>query len=188
MSTDPSTTRTSTQPRPGNRRRSALLVAATAAVLIGGGSAAAFAADGSSAPAGPAAGAAAATPEKRPHAPHLDGTVKSVSGTTILITDHDGFTRTIVVSSSTTYSDGLTATPKTGTALHATGTVDADGTTLDATAVGARPAPPADGHGPGRGRAGGPGRGAPKPPTAAPSADPSASASTATPTAAPTGS
>jgi hypothetical protein len=67
--------------------------------------------------------------------PQLLGTVKSVSGTKILITDFEGFTRTIVTSSKTVYKDGLTASPKAGTKLDAEGTVDADGTSLDATLV-----------------------------------------------------
>ena len=44
----------------------------------------------------------------RPGQPFLFGTVKKVSGSTILITDQQGFTRTIVTSSKTTYKDGLT--------------------------------------------------------------------------------
>jgi glutamate dehydrogenase/leucine dehydrogenase len=36
--------------------------------------------------------------------PHLGGQVVSVSGSTITVADRDGFYRTIVVSSSTTYS------------------------------------------------------------------------------------
>ena len=73
--------------------------------------------------------------------PHLMGTVKSVSGSTILITDQDGFTRTIKVSSSTKYDDSLTANPAVGTKIGAEGTVDADGTSLDATTVGAAKMP-----------------------------------------------
>jgi hypothetical protein len=67
--------------------------------------------------------------------PHLDGTVKSVSGTVIKITDREGFTRTINTSSATKYSDSLTASPAVGTAISASGKVDADGVSLDATAI-----------------------------------------------------
>jgi hypothetical protein len=85
--------------------------------------------------------------------------VKSVSGTQILITDRDGFTRTIVTSSKTTYSDGLTASPATGTEITAVGTVDANGTSLDATSIG-KPKGPAGFGGPGgRGDHGPGGRG-----------------------------
>ncbi len=84
--------------------------------------------------------------------PHLAGAVKAVSGTKILITDQDGFTRTIITSVKTVYKDSLTASPAVGTKIEAEGAVDADGTSLDATLV---QAPPAFG-GPG-GRPGGPG-------------------------------
>jgi len=73
-----------------------------------------------------------------------------VNGSTILITDRDGFTRTIKTSGSTTYGAGITASPAPGTRVHATGTVDADGTSLDATTVVTAPTPPAGGkHGAG---------------------------------------
>jgi Domain of unknown function (DUF5666) len=76
----------------------------------------------------------------------MAGTVTAVSGSTITITDWDGFTREIHVSGSTTYTDGLTAIPKVGDKIHAEGTVDADKTSLDATTIGLmtdthRPAP-----------------------------------------------
>jgi hypothetical protein len=83
--------------------------------------------------------------------PHLAGTVKSVSGTTILITDGDGFTRTVKVSSATTYQDSLTASPAVGTKIEAQGTVDADGTSLDATVI-ESPKMPSGGPGNGGGR------------------------------------
>lgn len=107
------------------------------------------------------------TPGNRVQQPRLSGTVKSVSGTTILITDRQGFTRTIVTSSKTTYSDDLTASPATGTQIEAVGTVDANGTSLDATSIG-KPKGPGGfggpgghgpggfGHGPGHGPGGGP--------------------------------
>ena len=70
----------------------------------------------------------------------LTGTVSSVSGNTIVITDSQGFTRTIQVSASTTYVESDTTSPSLsdvakGDVVTATGTVDANGTTLDATRV-----------------------------------------------------
>jgi hypothetical protein len=100
------------------------------------------------------------------HTPTLVGTVKSSNGTTILITDLDGFTRTINLSSSTTYDDSLTSTPTVGTKIEAQGSVDADGTSLDATVIETPELPM--GGGPGHG-------GAPMPggkPGARPSAAP----------------
>lgn len=70
---------------------------------------------------------------------HLVGWVTAVGDSTITITDHDGFTRTIRTSSSTTYvKDGATATRSAvtvGTMIRAVGEVASDGTTLDATRV-----------------------------------------------------
>ncbi len=98
--------------------------------------------------AAPSAGATSTTkagaltpPVPRVHQPHMDGTVTSVSGSTVSIKDHDGFTRTILLSSKTTFSDGLTAALATGTRIRAEGTVDANGTSLDATVVGADKGP-----------------------------------------------
>ena len=98
-----------------------------------------------------------------------------MSGTAVQIKDRDGFIRTIIVSSKTTYNDGLKAALATGTKIHAEGTVDANGTSLDATVIGAdkgpqggpggfrgpggRPGGPRDGHGPGDGQ--GPANGTP---------------------------
>jgi hypothetical protein len=66
----------------------------------------------------------------------LFGTVKSVSGDTILITDPQGFTRTILVSSATTYSQGGSlADVVVGAKIFAQGTVDANGTSLDALTI-----------------------------------------------------
>jgi hypothetical protein len=89
--------------------------------------------------------------------PILFGTVKSVSGTKILITDLQGFTRTIVTSATTTYKDGLSANPATGTKLIAMGTVASDGTDLDATTISGLPAGIGGGHPGFRGGPGGPG-------------------------------
>ena len=70
---------------------------------------------------------------------HLAGFVTKVDGSTITVVDESGFTRTIRTSSSTTYEkDGATASSSAvtvGTFVRALGTVDSDGTTLDATRV-----------------------------------------------------
>jgi hypothetical protein len=65
----------------------------------------------------------------------LFGTVTSVSGDTILIRDPQGFTRTILVSGATTYSGGALSDIVTGSKILAEGTVDTNGTTLDALTV-----------------------------------------------------
>jgi hypothetical protein len=152
-------------PRPHRGKRGGIIAASVAGLaLIGGGVALATqsagaapstqSAYGYSLPSGAPTGARpTGTPAAR--TPHLAGTVKSASGTTILITDQDGFTRTINVSSSTTYKNSLTATPAAGTKIEAEGTVDADGTSLDATVVetpqqggpGGGPGGPGGGHG-----------------------------------------
>jgi hypothetical protein len=92
--------------------------------------------------------------------PALFGTVSSVSGDTVVITDLEGFSRTIVVDSSTTYSKaGATASLSdvaVGSDIIAEGTVNANATSLDATnvVIGL----PSRGSAPG---AGGPGGGGP---------------------------
>ena len=104
------------------------------AVALGGGLALgaaglAQAADPSPAPSGAAPSAGASGPgAPREHKPHLDGTVKSITDTRIMITDRDGFTRQINIKSR---PDGVAV----GTRIHAEGTVNADGVSLDATAV-----------------------------------------------------
>ena len=71
--------------------------------------------------------------------PALFGTVTSISGDTVVITDLEGFSRTIVVDSSTNYmKSGATASLSdvvVGSAIIAEGTVDANLTSLDATNV-----------------------------------------------------
>ena len=71
--------------------------------------------------------------------PRLDGTVTSVGSGTITIRDRQGFTRTIVTSTSTAYAkDGTAATSAavtTGVRLASQGRVDTNGTSLDATRV-----------------------------------------------------
>jgi len=84
---------------------------------------------------------------------HIAGWVTKVSDDTITVTDPSGFTRTIRTTGSTTYlKDGASATRTivtVGTMDMALGTVDDNGTTLDATQVavgrpgkGDRPGPP----------------------------------------------
>jgi hypothetical protein len=93
--------------------------------------------------------------------PALFGTVTSVSGDTVVITDLEDFSRTIVVESSTTYTkSGATASLSdvvVGSDIIAEGTVDANGTSLDATHV-VIGLPSQQGGGPG---IGGPGGGGP---------------------------
>ena len=166
--------------RPRRHLRLAAIGGIAAVAILGGGitavasasaparstSAAAAPTSGATPPSGgPAAPGTDARPTPRPH---LDGTVTSVSGGTVSIKDRDGFTRTILVTSKTTYSDGLKAPLAVGTEVHAEGTVDANRTALDASSVGKRPTPPAGGPGrsPGWGGPGGPGhdgRGGPPP-------------------------
>lgn len=71
--------------------------------------------------------------------PHIDGTVRTIAGDTITVTDLDGFTRTIEVSSDTTYTQNRSSTGESavtkGRFLHAAGSVDSNGTTLDATSI-----------------------------------------------------
>lgn len=195
-------------PRPRPTRRLAIAGAAAAAVVLGG-TAAAHAADSpgetssspSASPSVSASGSASPSPSGRtarkplappaPH-PHLDGVVLARSGSQITITDPEGFRRTLRVTASTRYADGLTSSVAVGTRIHAEGVVDADHTTLDATSIGAAPTPPAGGPGarPGREPVGprdpkgaGPGRGGPtggpgrSTPPAAPSPQPTASGS-----------
>jgi hypothetical protein len=125
------------------RRTRIAVIGGAAAVVVAGGTGVAIAAasgSGSSTPtaAPPSSGSSApAQPPSRPkHQPHLAGMVTSVHGNEILIKDFDGFTRTIKTSSKTTYRDGLTANPAVGTQIVAEGSVDADGTSLDATSIG----------------------------------------------------
>lgn len=96
--------------------------------------------------------------------PSISGTVLAVSGDTITITDTDGFMRTIRVTDETEYGDGLSADLVEGTVIRATGTVNDDDTTLDATSISTAAAGHsiADGgiHGPGVG--GGHGLGDPR--------------------------
>jgi hypothetical protein len=187
----------STLDRPASNRPSkrAFIIGGAVATLlaVGGGAVAMADVPSSSAPTGSAStsstGANPTDGTTRPvHKPHIGGTVKSVSGSTILVTDYDGFTRTIKTSSSTTYNDSLTASPAVGTEINAEGTVDSDGTSLDATVIwkggpgfGGPGGPGGPGGGPGRGH--GPGR---TKPTGVPTSVPTGT--TTTPTPAPTSS
>lgn len=84
------------------------------------------------------------------HSPHLGGTVYSVNGNTIVIIDGEGFHRTIHTTSATVYTDnGQSATSSAvtkGQHLNALGSIDTNGTDLDATRVNVgqppRPTPP----------------------------------------------
>jgi hypothetical protein len=71
--------------------------------------------------------------------PGMAGAVKSVSGQTITIQDFMGFTRTIHTSSSTTYTKGgqsaTSSAVTNGAEIAAQGTVDKNGTDLDASKV-----------------------------------------------------
>jgi hypothetical protein len=132
------------------------------------------------APAPPYGGPGAA----RAHQPHLSGTVKSITDTRITITDRDGFTRQITITSK---PDGVVV----GTRIHAEGTVNADGVSLDASSVGVAPEPGErpgggpghrgghgpGGHGPGGGKAQ-PGAPDATPPSAPPTTPPSAAPTT----------
>ncbi|MBB5639841.1 DUF5666 domain-containing protein [Cryobacterium roopkundense] len=132
---------------PARRRAPIIIGAVAAAALVFGGAGAAFAAtaeltsDSSS-------DSATTTTERPAHVPHIHGTVVSVSGDTVTVTDKDGFTRTIVTSGDTEYGDGLIADLATGTEIHASGTVNSNGTSLDATKISTAPAAPAAGEGP----------------------------------------
>jgi len=121
---------TASTPSPRARRA---LVAVAAGGLLLGGTGVAYAVTTTPPPSTtPSSGTATAPPVRQPD---IGGTVTSVSGNTVLVTDRDGFTRTILTSSTTTYGTGLSAPLAVGTVIHAVGTVDADKTSLDATAI-----------------------------------------------------
>lgn len=88
---------------------------------------------------GPAGGPG--VPGDRHGAPMILGTVVSVSvsDSTIVVADRDGFYRTIVTNSSTTYSNNGASADRsavvTGATIAAIGSVDANHTSLDATQV-----------------------------------------------------
>lgn len=103
-----------------------------------------------------------------PHTPHLGGEVVSSDGSTIEITDREGFLRTIHTTSGTTF-EGVSNPVGVGTRIDAEGSVDSDRTSLLATVVRAAPTPPEPGSAPAGPGAGGPGGGStPTPPSDAP--------------------
>lgn len=71
--------------------------------------------------------------------PQLGGTVTAVNDGSVTVRDRQGFTRTIATSSSTRYfTDGTAGTRsavKVGAVVRAVGSVDSNGTSLDATRV-----------------------------------------------------
>lgn len=73
--------------------------------------------------------------------PTLVGTVTSVDGTTIVVRDVEGFSRTIVTSGSPTFTKAESTSVATltdvtvGSIIRASGTIDSNQTTLDATLV-----------------------------------------------------
>lgn len=209
--------------RAGHRRvsvRGITIAAAAAAVLVGGAVVAAADEGGGSTSTGPtsapsassASDPSAAPVDSAPSGgpvdgsaspptprPHLDGTVTSVDSGTILITDPEGFTRTIHTSGDTTYGDGIAQPIEIGERIHAEGSVDSDSTSLAATVIAAAPEPPTPGTaGPGGGPAGPPAPpsdgsaptppapptdgSAPTPPSGAPAAPSSGGTTSAAPT------
>ena len=95
---------------------------------------------------------------------HVAGQVTSVSGHTVVVTDDQGFDRTIVVNGATTFSKaGASASLSdvtNGSFVFAEGTVDSNKTSLDAATVGIGQ-PSASAHLDGPGPMGGPGGAAP---------------------------
>lgn len=72
---------------------------------------------------------------------HLAGVVQSVSSSSFVLVDGQGFDRTVDVTGATTYlPSGTTLGALTGMRVDAVGTPDANGTALDAVVVRARPA------------------------------------------------
>ncbi len=71
--------------------------------------------------------------------PRLSGTVESISGSSIVISDAQGFWHTIAVSTGTQYEEGSTAISlsslKVGDAIAVSGTIASNHTTLDASTV-----------------------------------------------------
>ncbi len=148
--------------RPRPRRRLALAVGTLAVALaIGGGvgiaaastthpaaagapqAAATGSAATSTVPSTSGSGTASKARAPRParaHRPQLEGTVTSVVSGTISVKDREGFLRQIKTSSKTAYKGGLKSPPAVGTHILAKGTVDANGTSLDATTIRKAPA------------------------------------------------
>jgi hypothetical protein len=138
-------------------------------------------------PSAPSAPGAPGAPGPRAHAPHIGGSVLTVDGSTVTVKDRDGFTRTIRLGDAVrvTKDDASSSTSAItkGVWIEASGTVDANGTTLDASEVRiGQPAGPRGGHGGPGGRPGDHG-GRPAGPDGAPAAPaaPSDPAAPATP-------
>lgn len=155
----PGTSGSSSPPPPPSRRRrvtsrAGLLLTLVAAAALAGGGAAWAATRGT----GPEVSTAQTNPAQPPqgppaalgapggprqgwrqNTPFIAGTVTKVSGETVLVTDLQGFQRTIHVSSSTTYTRGgqpaTTSALKVGDHVVATGKVDPNKTDLDASSV-----------------------------------------------------
>lgn len=163
--TDPLTNGQNQVPRPPRTSRPALAVGALAvALLVGSGVSIAVASPAHPAAAAGSAQAAAVVattgssgtssaptttstaptkgsrPKRAVHRPHLEGTVTAVGSGTITIKDREGFRRQIKTSSKTVYKGGLKSPLAVGTHILARGTVDANGTSLDATTIRKAPA------------------------------------------------
>ncbi|GID28826.1 hypothetical protein [Paractinoplanes brasiliensis] len=119
------------------------------AVVAGGGLALGVA---GLAQADPSPSASASPSAGTPRQAHLWGTVESAGGGRILIVDSQGFTRQINIA--TVPSD-----VKEGVRVHAEGTVNPDGVSLDATSVTVAPDRPEGWRGPGGHGPGGHGHG-----------------------------
>ncbi|GAB2608016.1 hypothetical protein Aab01nite_61620 [Paractinoplanes abujensis] len=133
----------------------------TIAVVAGGGLALGVAGLAHADPApNPSASSPSEAPAPRAHKPHLSGTVTSIENGRVLIVDRDGFTRQINIA---TVPSGV----EVGVRVHAEGTVNADGVSLDATSVAPAPDRPEGRRGPwgpgGRGEGGPGGHGRPGP-------------------------
>lgn len=84
--------------------------------------------------------------------PSIRGTVQSVNGNVVIVVDDQGFSRTINLSGATTYTNAGSAATQSavtpGAKLVAFGSVDANGTSLDATKVAVNPTHPQHADGP----------------------------------------
>lgn len=97
-------------------------------------------------PAAPGSNASVQAADVSIIAPHMDGVISAIGGSTVTITDPDGFTRTIKTSSSTTYTHNGQSSSRSvlanGQNVHAVGSVDSDHTDLDAASVNTGTPPP----------------------------------------------
>ena len=162
-------------------RRAAIVGGAAGLALVGavGIGTVAFA-DATPTPGTTQSPGATASPGTRAHAPRIGGTVLTVDGSTVTVQDRDGFTRTVRLAGDVkvTKDDASSSTSAItkGVWIEASGTVDADGTSLDATEVRiGQPAGPRGHGGPGGRGPHGPEGAAPATPGATPSGTPTAS-------------